>query len=275
MENKSTYQYLKNFVREMRLRNFSYKTIKTYKYCILEYLKYKNKNFGCDDVDIIKDFLIAKQDSGLAPQTVNLFLNSIKFFYKEVLKCQISINIRFAKRRKRLPVVLSHEEILKILDSIKNKKHRMILALAYGAGLRVSEVVSLKVQDLDFIRGIIFVRKAKGGKDRRTILPERLKKSLAGYVCLKEFDDFVFESERGGMLSTRSAQKIFESGLKKAEIKSNATFHSLRHSFATHLLENGTDIRYVQELLGHRSIKTTQIYTRMTSKGILGIASPL
>ncbi|MBD3360707.1 tyrosine-type recombinase/integrase, partial [Candidatus Peregrinibacteria bacterium] len=257
------------------LRNFSYRTIKTYQYCILEFFKVKSHGFSTGDVDLIKEFLIAKREEGLAPQTVNLYLNAIKFFYGEVLKFPVKIDVRFAKRQKRLPVVLSHREILKILDCIKNKKHRLIAALAYGAGLRVSEVVSLKVENLDFEQGMIFLRKAKGGKDRRTILPEKIKKNLAGFVSLKDPDDFVFESERGGILSTRTVQKIFGNGLKKADIRKRAAFHSLRHSFATHLLEKGTDIRYVQELLGHRSIKTTQIYTRVTSKGISNIESPL
>jgi site-specific recombinase XerD len=150
-----------------------------------------------------------------------------------------------------------------------------MLALAYGAGLRLSEVVNLKVKDLSLDELTIHLKQAKGKKDRITILSEKIKDDLKNYIVGKRADEFVFTSERGGKLSERTLQKIFQTALKKAKIKKPATFHSLRHSFATHLLENGVDVRYVQELLGHANIRTTQVYTKVTNPRLKNIKSPL
>ncbi|MCA9302136.1 tyrosine-type recombinase/integrase [Candidatus Nomurabacteria bacterium] len=202
-------------------------------------------------------------------------MNSIKFYYRNVLKNTKKIEVQLAKKPKSLPIVLSRSEVEKILKSPKNAKHRLLLALAYGAGLRVSEVVSLKIQDLDFEELTVHIKQAKGQKDRISVMPESLADSLRGLTAGKERDDLVFASERGGKLATRTAQKIFENALKDSNVKKDATFHSLRHSFATHLLENGTDVRYVQELLGHQNIRTTQRYTQVTNPKLKNIRSPL
>jgi len=151
----------------------------------------------------------------------------------------------------------------------------LIISLSYGAGLRISEAQNLKVKDIDFDELTIHIKNAKGKKDRITILPEKIKNDLQKALSFKDQNDFIFESERGGKLSTRTLQKIFEKALMKTGIKKPATFHSLRHSFATHLLENGTDIRYVQELLGHQNIRTTQIYAHVTNPNLKNIKSPL
>jgi len=158
---------------------------------------------------------------------------------------------------------------------LKNPKHQLLLSLAYGAGLRVSEAISLKVQDLDLDELTIHIKQAKGQKDRLSVIPESLVDSLKNLVAGKTGKDFVFASERGGKLTTRTAQKVFENSLVASGVKKDATFHSLRHSFATHLLENGTDVRYVQELLGHSNIRTTQVYTQVTNPQLKNIKSPL
>jgi len=158
---------------------------------------------------------------------------------------------------------------------ISNQKHKLIIALSYGAGLRISEAQNLKVRDINFSELTIHLKETKGGKDRITVLPQKLKNILHKITVLKNANDFVFESERGGKLSTRTLQKIFENALLKSGVKKPATFHSLRHSFATHLLENGIDVRYVQELLGHANIRTTQIYTHVTNPNLKNIKSPL
>ena len=150
-----------------------------------------------------------------------------------------------------------------------------MVALTYGAGLRISEIINLRVQDIDFEQLTIHLKEAKGKKDRITILPEKLKSDLLNVIVEKDNKKYIFESNRGGKLNTRSVQKIFEKALKSAKIKKPATFHSLRHSFATHLLENGVDVRYVQELLGHANIRTTQIYTKATNPSLKNIKSPL
>jgi site-specific recombinase XerD len=162
-----------------------------------------------------------------------------------------------------------------MLDVTKNTKHRLMLALAYGAGMRVSEVVALRVSDIDLHELTIHIKQAKGQKDRISVIPESWVDSLRTWAGAKAGHEFVFASDRGGILTTRTAQKIFEHALAKAGIQKSATFHSLRHSFATHLIENGVDIRYVQVLLGHNNIRTTQRYTHVTNPMLKNIQSPL
>lgn len=268
-------KFLELTEQELRLRNYSPKTIKSYLLCLRDYFNFTKFNLEKVDLDKIKQFLLKKQEKNYAPQTVNLYLNAIKFFYRDVLKNSERIDLKFAKRSKKLPIVLSRQEIEMLLARIKNPKHRLLIALAYGAGLRISEVVRLKAKDIDLQELVIHLKDAKGKKDRITVLPGKLKEDLKKLISLKTADDYVFESERGGRLSERTAQKIFENSAKKVGIKKEATFHSLRHSFATHLLENGVDVRYVQELLGHQNIRTTQIYTQVTNPKLKKIKSPL
>jgi len=260
---------------ELKLRNYSQKTIKSYLACLEDYLKYKKINLEQVDEDNVKQYLLAKQEKGKAPQTINLHLNAIKFFYRDVMNLPGKINIRFAKKTLKIPIVLSKNEIANIINCITNKKHKLMVSIAYGAGLRISEVISLRVKDIDFDNLTIHIKQAKGNKDRITVFPEKLKSDLQTAFVYKNKNDLVFESERGGKLSTRSLQKVFEKAMQKVGIKKDATFHSLRHSFATHLLESGIDVRYLQELLGHSNIRTTQIYTKVTNTNIRNIKSPL
>jgi len=266
---------LNNIERELKIKNYSPKTVKCYLYGIREYFSFKGDDFVRLDQENIREFLLYCEQKRISPQSRNLFLNAIKFYYRNVLKNSKKIEIQSAKNPKSLPVVLSRSEIEKILLSLVNTKHRLILSLAYGSGLRVSEVVALKVQDLDFAEATLHIKRAKGQKDRITILPEKLINDFRNLTAGKAKNDFVFSSERGGKLTTRTAQNIFEKALRISGIKKSATFHSLRHSFATHLLENGVDVRYVQELLGHQNIRTTQRYTQVTNPKLKNIKSPL
>ncbi len=211
----------------------------------------------------------------ISPQSRNLYLNAIKFYYRNVVKDLQKIEIQSAKKPKSLPTVLSRSEVAKILESPKNTKHKLLLSLAYGEGLRVSEVIGLKVQDLDFEELTVHIKQAKGQKDRISVMPTSLIDGLKNLIAGKNKNGLVFASERGGILTTRTAQKVFENALRDSGIKKDVTFHSLRHSFATHLLENGTDVRFVQELLGHQNIRTTQIYTHVTNPKLKNIKSPL
>lgn len=267
--------YLKKLENELRLRNYSPKTVKSYVACVAEYLRAKGRDFEKIDIDFIKQYLLSKLDKGMSSQTVNQSLQAINFFAYNVLKIHSKIDIKFAKTPSKLPVVLSRAEIQQIIETIDNSKHKLMIALAYGAGLRVSEIINLKIGDVNAEELTIHLKGAKGNKDRITIFSEKLKKDLAALTAGRGPEDFVFGSERGGRLTERTAQKIFENAMKKTAIKKGATFHSLRHSFATHLLENGVDVRYVQELLGHANIRTTQIYTKVTNPAIRNIKSPL
>ncbi|MFA5135003.1 MAG: tyrosine-type recombinase/integrase [Patescibacteria group bacterium] len=267
--------YLGKVEEELRLRHYSPRTIRAYLGCLRDYFIYKRGNFHVLDIPHIRAYLVRQHDAGSAASTTNLRLNAIKFFYREIMRIADTIDIRFAKRPSRLPIILSREEIGRLIGAISNAKHRLLISLAYGAGLRVSEVVGLRVGDVDFGERTIHLKGAKGRKDRITVLPDKLADGLRNMIAGKSGHDYVFSSERGGGLTSRTAQKIFEHALATVGIQKAATFHSLRHSFATHVLENGTDVRYVQELLGHHNIRTTQRYTHVTSPQLKNIKSPL
>lgn len=267
--------FLQKMEIELKIRNYSPRTLEAYLACLKDYFEYKQINLDKLDQDNIRGYLLQKQGKNYSPQTINLYLNAIKFFYHNIIRSIEPINVRFAKRNKELPVVLSRTEIQKLLSVIKNTKHQLLLSLSYGAGLRVSEAVGLRFKDLNLDELTIHLKQAKGKKDRLTLIPEKLVDDLRNIIAGKSGDDYVFASERGGKLTERTAQAVFEKALQSANIAKEATFHSLRHSFATHLLENGTDVRYVQELLGHANIRTTQIYTHVTNPAIRNIKSPL
>ncbi len=266
---------LKKADEELRIRNLSPKTRKSYLGALRIYFSYKQNELDTLDEENIKRFILEKLDTGSASQTVNVYLNAIKFFYREVMGIHTPLHINFAKTPSRLPVVLSRSEIEKIIQSISNTKHRTMISLGYGAGLRVSEVVNIAVCDIDLEQQVLTVSQGKGKKDRITVIPISLLQDLRAFADAKEKRQYLFESERGGKLTTSTLQKVFDRACTAAGIRKNATFHSLRHSFATHLLENGTDIRYVQELLGHSNIRTTQRYTQVTNPALKNIKSPL
>ena len=261
--------------RLLRLRNYSPKTCKAYLLYIRDYIIFlKQKNIK-NKQKAIEEFLLDKHRRKQSPQTINLALNAVKFLYKEVLKDPQKIDLKFAKRSKKLPIVLSRAEIEKIIEATDNAKYKLMISLGYACGLRVSEVINLRVADLDIDELVVHIKGAKGKKDRISVLPEKLQNDLRNIIAGKNASDFVFSSNRGGKLTTTSLQKVFRKSLIKAKISKPVTFHSLRHSFATHLLENGTDVRYVQELLGHSNIRTTQIYTQVTNPKLKNIKSPL
>ncbi|MBN1494647.1 tyrosine-type recombinase/integrase [Candidatus Peregrinibacteria bacterium] len=268
-------QVLKRMAEELLIRNYSPRTEKIYLYCIGEYFKFDSDAATRCSSEKIREFLLFKSKNGAGPVMYNLYLNAIKFFYKTALVRRKEIKIPYAKRPKSMPKTLGREDILQILSVITNYKHKLLIALTYGAGLRLSEVIGLKKINLDFSNNSIEIKNSKGGKSRITIMPEKIKEKLRQYTRHLAWADYVFESSRGGKMSPRTAQKIFKNALKKAQIETSATFHSLRHSFATHLMENGTNIRFIQELLGHSSIKTTQIYTHVGWKALWNVKSPL
>lgn len=256
---------------ELTLRNYSPKTIKAYTGCVQRYLEYS----PTPSEHTIRNFLLHLKEQGKASQTIALHLNAIKFVHTHILHSPLPQNIRYPKRTKKLPVVLSREEIQQLIGSIKNFKHKLLISLAYGAGLRVSEVVKLRVGDIHFDTDTIHIKNAKGGKDRITLLPRSLENELRAMTQGRTYSEPVFKSERGGTLSTRTAQTIFKNALTKAGIQKNASFHSLRHSFATHLIEQGEETYTLQRLLGHTNIRTTQWYVQAASTVVNKARSPL
>jgi len=260
--------------RELKIRNYSPRTIKIYLYALKEYFIFKKDGFHIFNEDTTKNFLLFSRDK-ISPRSQNIYLGAIKFYYYNIAKINKKIEIKSAKVLKKLPAVLSKAEINLIIDSISNSKHKLMLAISYGAGLRVSELINLKVQDINTAELTVYLRGAKGQKDRLSILSEKIIPDLKEIIKKKSKNDYLFDNGARNKLTSRTAQKIFENALKKAKIKKEASFHSLRHSFATHLLENGVDIRYIQSLLGHQNIRTTQIYTQVTNPGLKNIKSPL
>lgn len=206
----------------------------------------------------------------------NQAINAIKFYYERVLGGERKTYlIDRPRREQKLPVVLSKEEIKLILKSVDNVKHKAILMITYSAGLRLSEIVRLRIKDIDSGRMQIRVEQSKGKKDRMTILSVQALSILRKYFQLYQPKEWLFEGVEGGQYSTRSIQMLFKDTVKKAGIKKKVSVHTLRHSFATHLLESGTNLRYIQSLLGHESSKTTEIYTHITNSGFDQLRSPL
>lgn len=265
---------LERYERELRIRNYSPRTVRSYLACLRVFLAFHRSTAAVSGEDV-RRFLDHLQRSGVSPQTLNVHLQAIKTFAASILHVPLGVDVHYAKRPSRLPVVLTREEVARVLSAMTNRKHRLLVALAYGAGLRVSEVVNLRVRDLDIPARMLTVRQGKGQRDRVSTLPDRLREGLQWLIAGRDGAAFLFESERGGALAARSAQAIFARALARAGIRKAATFHSLRHSFATHLLENGVDVRYVQELLGHANIRTTQLYTHVTNPQLKNIKSPL
>lgn len=223
---------------------------------------------------MILNFILFLQEKDKAPKTINLYKNAIVSFCRLVLYKDIE-HIYLSKVPRKLPVILSHDEIEKIINLVKNKKHRLMLQVAYGSWLRVSEIIKLKIKDIDFAQNFIHIKDAKWMKDRITVFSEKIKNDLLFFCRNRHLNSYVFPSEMWWCISSRSLQKVFNRAIKNARIQKEVTFHSLRHSFATHLLENGTDIRYVHSLLWHANIRTTQIYTQVTNPMLKNIQSPL
>lgn len=266
-----------NLENELKLRGFSRKTLKTYKGHIRRYLEYHSDESYPFKKEMIEKYLLnLLENKNSSHSYVNQAVSAIKFTLKNVINDDIEITIKRPKAQRKLPEILSQVEVLKILNALDNKKHRAILFMIYSAGLRVGEVVRLKINDIDSDRMLIHIVQGKGKKDRYTTLSEIALVELRNYVKEYKPETWLFPGQNDNKFITeRTVQRIFENARIKAGIKKKASVHSLRHSFATHLLEGGIDLRYIQELLGHASSKTTEIYTHVTQKSIQNIVSPL
>lgn len=205
----------------------------------------------------------------------NQVINAIKKFYQVNMNRSFSLeNLERPIKSKKLPEVLSKEEVTKLIKSINNLKHKAIISTIYALGIRVGELLSLRITDIDSDRNIIHIKNAKGKKDRIVSFPDSLRTLLRKYFIEYRPSEYLFEGVNGGKYSNSSIGQVLRRTVKKVGIKKRTTLHTLRHSFATHLLEGGTDIRFIQEILGHNSPKTTMIYTHVSSKSITEIKSP-
>ncbi|PKM95567.1 MAG: integrase [Firmicutes bacterium HGW-Firmicutes-1] len=263
---------------ELIVRGYSGKTIQNYISSLVLFEKYTNKSLEKIQEEDIKEYilyLIKVKD--VSHSNINQTINCLKLFCAFILEREnIIFKIPRPKKEKKLPNILSIEEIIAIMKATKNEKHKTILYLIYSSGLRVSEVVNITLTDIDSDRMLIKVKQSKGRKDRYTLLSNKALIQLKKYYGLYKPKKWLFEGqEDDNQLTTRSVQRIFKCSCDHAGIHKDVSVHSLRHSFATHLLESGTDIRYIQELLGHSSLKTTEIYTHVTNRSIRKIVSPL
>ncbi|MBU4220677.1 MAG: tyrosine-type recombinase/integrase [Euryarchaeota archaeon] len=267
---------LKKLSTDLKLRGFSQQTIKMYLFYNQKFLEYTRKQPEDVTEDDIKDYLAFKfSDDALSNASIALIKAALKFFFTETLGKKLS-DIRTPKKSNKLPVVLNRNEIINLIEKTENLKHKLIIELLYSTGLRLSECVNLKYSNIDLSEGIGWVRSGKGSKDRIFIISEIFKKDLLHYIenTKSNTKGYIF-LVNGKKMSTRGIQYAIKTAAKRAGIEKDVHVHTLRHSFATHLLENGVDIRKIQKLLGHSNLQTTQIYTQVSSEEIKKIKSPL
>ncbi|MEK6830766.1 MAG: site-specific tyrosine recombinase/integron integrase, partial [Nanoarchaeota archaeon] len=265
-------EFLQNLETEIKISKLSPYTLRNYlnfNKRLLEYSKKQPKEITNDE---LKSFLVNKMADKSSSSTI-LFLAAIKFAYSSLLKTDPTLGIKRPKNDKKIPLVLTKQEIASLINSTEIIKSKLMLQLLYSSGLRVSEIVNLKPNDLVPSENIGWVRSGKGKKDRMFILSKNLVKKLEKFIKKHSTWNYLFSKDKP--LTTRNIQKIIQKTAKKARINKPVHPHTLRHSFATHLLENGVDIRKIQELLGHSSISTTQIYTHVSTSELKKIKSPL
>lgn len=264
--------------RKLEVARYSPRSILVYQSAVKQlfvHFPHKHPNdIRTEDIEAFQHHLATVRK--VSNSTLNQAVNAIRYYYMNVVGDARRVTfIERPRKETKLPLVLSKAEVAAVLKAPTNLKHQAMLALAYAGGLRVSEVLALVPEDLLFDRGLIRIRGAKGNKDRTTLLGRSTAELLKRYVAHAKPRELLFEGQRGGAYSARSLQKVLEAALEKAGIQKPATMHTLRHSFATHLLEQGTDLRYIQSLLGHASSKTTEIYTHVSTRYLQGIVNPM
>lgn len=268
-------EFLEKLRVELKISKNSDYTLRNYLKANNELFDFSKKDPDQLKIDDVKSFM-AENLSDKASSSVVLFLSAIKYAHSNILGRDITLGIKRPKKERKIPTVLSKEEVKKLIESIKNDKSRLMVSLLYACGFRVSELVNLKANDLDFESKAGYVRQAKGKKDRAFNIPEFLLKQLKDQAELQKSSgkEHLFSGPMEG-LSERNIEKIVRNAAKKANINKGVHPHTLRHSFATHLLENGVDIRKIQELLGHADLSTTQIYTHVSREELKKIPSPI
>ena len=261
---------------DLKRLGYSPKTIKSYINHLHHYEKFSKGECTVEVINRYLLYLISEKEA--SHSYCNQAVNAIKIYARKFSQISESEIIKLQRPRKehKLPKVLSQQEVKRLFEVTENTKHKTELMLAYSCGLRVSEVAAMKVNDIDSQRMIVIIKQGKGRKDRQSMLSEKMLDQLRIYYKTYQPREWLFENQRrSGPISHRTLQNIFTSAVRKAGIRKKVTFHSLRHSFATHLLETGVDIRYIQELLGHKSSKTTEIYTHVSLASIQRIKNPL
>jgi integrase/recombinase XerD len=266
-----------SFINKLEVKRYSINTARIYTSLFASFiLYYKGKNLLELNEDDIKSYMLYVVQRGVSASYQNQAINAIKFYYEQVLDMpQRFYDFDRPRKEFKLPLVLSEEEIKKIISVTHNIKHKAILVTIYSCGLRLSELLNVKIMDIQGDRKLLVIKGGKGKKDRTTVLSDKTLTLLRKYYVAFRPKVYLFESPEGGPYSARSVNSIIKNALLLARINKPASAHTLRHSFATHLLENGVDLRYIQALLGHSSPKTTEIYTHVSTKFLRTIQSPL
>ncbi len=263
---------IRNYKRELTVREYSERTIRAYTRMLSLYLDYALTTPKIQREDRVRDYL---ESFGDHEASRAMAFAALKFFYHDLMKMPLTIFSLRRRRKKRYPPVLSSREVMLLLDAVQNPGHQLILSLIYGSGLRVSELVKLNIGDIDLDSARVHIRQGKGGRDRYAVLPRSLIPKLTEVMGDRPGSDPVFISRSNTRYHIRTVQAIFEKALKNTRILKKASCHTLRHSFATHLLERGTDIRVIQGQLGHQNLKTTMLYTHLTEDIMRKVRSPL
>jgi len=267
---------LKGFRSELLIAGYSPKTLEMYLMYVKDFLNYSKKDpVGADRTDIVSFMAHKKEDQGCSGATLALAHAALKYYFHNYLKSKIVDDIKIPKKSKKLPTVLTKPEIKALFKATKAGRNRLSLEFLYSAGCRVSEAVKLKTEDLDFREKIARIRGGKGDKDRVIILASAWIRELKKYLKRKKVrSDYVFSKKNGKSISTDTIQRVIKLAAAKAGIRKHVTPHSLRHSYATHLLEAGESIRKIQVLLGHNDLSTTQIYTKVSTDELKKVKSP-
>ncbi len=262
--------------QELKLRNYSNMTVESYLYHIDKFLAFSKKELKYVTNKDVKRYLFLLADKGKSPVYIRNSFFALKFLFNNVMKRKMFYDIRLPKKKKIIPVILTKNEVFGLIGSVENIKHKVLLALMYSAGLRVGEVIKLQTKDLDVEANLGFVRQGKGKKDRAFKISQFAVKLLKEYLDLRrDKNSYLFPGSCGRIhICTSTVDRIIKKAAKKAKIDKKVRCHTLRHSFATHLLEQGVDIRVIQTILGHSDIRSTQVYTRVSSK-LLDIENPL
>ncbi|MBS3136232.1 tyrosine-type recombinase/integrase [Candidatus Woesearchaeota archaeon] len=285
-------EIFRELLTELKIRGYSERTIKTYIYenmKFLDFLKGKRKehqrpliaepgkwllhSITREDIRDYEAYLVS--DLKKKPASVGLILSALKFFYSTVLDRNIFYKISRPKRAKKLPTVINKWDISKMIELTSNKKHRLLIEVLYGSGLRVSEAVTLKRDDINPDQRFSILRSGKGNKDRQIIVSLKFRQTMRNYLKKREDSNKFLFNYKDSHISTRQAQRIVRNAAVRAGIRSRVFCHALRSSFATHLLDSGIDISYIQALLGHERLSTTEIYTKVSVERLRDIRSPL
>lgn len=270
-------EFLRAVERELKIRNYERSTIKAYMTSLRRFLTWFGLKPHQVTVEDVRCYLELLADGGAGPSTLAMNITAVRTSFDKFCGRDVTLGLATPRKKKRLPVVPSRVEVVSLLEAAKSTSDKLLLGLMYASGLRVSEVVRLIWSDIEFDRNLIRVRQGKGKKDRLVLLPEIFRPALLRMAGLHKPTVFLFPSPENEKrhLSPRTVERVLESCRKNTQIAKKLTPHSLRHGFATHLLENGVDIRFIQRMLGHVNLETTTIYTRVAKVGESGIRSPI